>query len=524
MINHLMQTLFLVSIYINGPNIAFCVPSYQDIQLAFDGLTNPINYKSWIRPPVATLRPDGTVDTSPDITAPLFVNVSIDLYNYATVDEITSEYTFHLFIDLEWFDPRLRFSIQNKHNTRNKDEAIIEGGQYHIQRIWYPSVFIPNNQDPGSFDYDSQSANLLKIRSNGLVWLRKRKLLRVYCNMDFHLFPFDQQICSLHLESSISTTTILKLRWNSMKSFSKSDSFHTIGFGLEDYETSVGEQTYSKNNTFSRVSLKFTLVREWAHYMFLFYLPTGIIVIASWATFWLEITSPPARVSIGVTTMLALVTTFTTTKSHLPQVSYWNALDIWNMVCIVFIFGSLVEFACVNYIFNTEKRKKKNKKLKRKRQQSVLKANEIKANNQSMKASSRPQLETIYSQTINTFSQLNKDFSDLTIRRKNTVNSPDEELRKTPALDSKPRLSLVGIDIRRQMTDNKEEFNRNNSPVRKISLRPRTQSAVQIVDSVCYKLSPQELANEIDCKCRRVFPICFVLFNLLYWTILQIRF
>jgi hypothetical protein len=124
------------------------------------------------------------------------------------------------------------------------------------------------------------------------------------------------------------------LKWSANKPFNQAESFRTIGFSLRDYETINTEKKYSKNNTFSRVTIMFRLDREWAHYMFMFYMPSALIVFASWSSFWLEITSPPARVSLGVTTMLALVTTFKTTKSQLPTVSYWNALDIWNMVCI----------------------------------------------------------------------------------------------------------------------------------------------------------------------------------------------
>ena len=152
--------------------------------------------------------------------------------------------------------------------------------------------------------------------------------------MDFHYYPFDQQNCDFHLESSISTVANMKLRWNSNIAFSKGDNFQTIGFDLKGYETKETDKTYSKLNSFSRVTLKFFLVRAWQHHLFLYYLPSGIIVIASWASFWLEITSPPARVSIGVTTMLALVTTFKSSKTLLPNISYWNALDIWNMICI----------------------------------------------------------------------------------------------------------------------------------------------------------------------------------------------
>ena len=72
---------------------------------------------------------------------------------------------------MEWYDRRLQYPSVTCDEC---DKIEIEGGQYHIDRIWNPSVFIPNNQDPGSFDYDYYSANLVKITSDGHVWLRKR--------------------------------------------------------------------------------------------------------------------------------------------------------------------------------------------------------------------------------------------------------------------------------------------------------------------------------------------------------------
>lgn len=84
------------------------------------------------------------------------------------------EYTFHLFIDMEWYDPRLQFNHFNKETGIEDKDVTIEGGQHHIDRIWTPTIFIPNNQDPGSFDYDHESANFIRIKPNGYVWLRKR--------------------------------------------------------------------------------------------------------------------------------------------------------------------------------------------------------------------------------------------------------------------------------------------------------------------------------------------------------------
>ena len=72
---------------------------------------------------------------------------------------------------MEWFDPRLKFPKQ----LQTDKDYVLEGGQHHIDRLWIPTIFIPNNQDPGSFDYDHESANFIRLKpSTGYVWLRKR--------------------------------------------------------------------------------------------------------------------------------------------------------------------------------------------------------------------------------------------------------------------------------------------------------------------------------------------------------------
>ena len=51
----------------------------------------------------------------------------------------------------------------------------------------------------------------------------------------------------------------------------------------------------------------------------------------------------------GTTTWLTLIRlTHNTGSNQLPKVNYIKSLDIWFIVCTLFIFASLLEFAFVN--------------------------------------------------------------------------------------------------------------------------------------------------------------------------------
>ena len=80
-----------------------------------------------------------------------------------------------------------------------------------------------------------------------------------------------------------------------------------------------------------------------------------LIVMLSWVGFWINKNSDPARVALGVTTVLTM-TTLTVTSRHI-SVSYMKALDVWYAACLVFVFGALLEYAFVNVFVRSEKRK-----------------------------------------------------------------------------------------------------------------------------------------------------------------------
>lgn len=78
------------------------------------------------------------------------------------------------------------------------------------------------------------------------------------------------------------------------------------------------------------------------------------MVFVAWLSFWIDPASAPARVSIGVTTLLVMTTLMSAMNATLPRVSYIRAVDTWSGCCLLFVFSALVEYAIVNYIGRQE--------------------------------------------------------------------------------------------------------------------------------------------------------------------------
>jgi len=97
-----------------------------------------------------------------------------------------------------------------------------------------------------------------------------------------------------------------------------------------------------------KVRLHFTR-DKWFYYTTVF-VPGIILVTSSFVTFWIEWNAEPARVMLGVTTMLNFFTTSNKFRSKLPVVSNLTAMNMWDGVCMFFIYASFLEFILVNYL------------------------------------------------------------------------------------------------------------------------------------------------------------------------------
>lgn len=90
--------------------------------------------------------------------------------------------------------------------------------------------------------------------------------------------------------------------------------------------------------------------RRITSFVFTVYVPAAMIVFLSTISFWIRPGSVPARVALGITTVLSEATLMSGALNAYPTVSYLKALDLYTMVCFCFTFGVLLEYAVVHII------------------------------------------------------------------------------------------------------------------------------------------------------------------------------
>lgn len=69
----------------------------------------------------------------------------------------------------------------------------------------------------------------------------------------------------------------------------------------------------------------------------------------SWAGFWIDVTVVPARVTLGVTSVLTIVTQI----AQAFDVTYVNALDLWLFTCEFMVVAAVLEFVVAYTVAKT---------------------------------------------------------------------------------------------------------------------------------------------------------------------------
>ncbi|ODM88945.1 Glutamate-gated chloride channel, partial [Orchesella cincta] len=149
---------------------------------------------------------------------------------------------------------------------------------------------------------------------------------------------------------------------------------NTPRFTLKDWSTSTC------TNNYSCLQLQIKFAREFGFYLIQIYVPCSMLVIVSWLPFLLEPTAVEARVSLGVTTILTIVTLIYGINQNTQPTSYAKALDVWTSFCMGMVFAALLQFSTVNYVCNVQwvKARKQLAQLKNDSEREEIKSEEAK--------------------------------------------------------------------------------------------------------------------------------------------------
>lgn len=274
---------------------------------------------------------------------PTIVFFHVTVMGLDSIDENSMTYVADVFFAQTWKDHRLRLP-----ENMTTEYRLLEVDW--LKNMWRPDSFFKNAKSVTFQTMTIPNHYMWLYRDKTILYMVKLTL-KLSCIMNFAIYPHDTQECKLQMESLSHTTDDMIFQWDPTTPLVVDENIELPQVALIHNVTADCTQVYSTGN-FTCLEVIFTLKRRLVYYVFNTYIPTCMIVIMSWVSFWIKPEAAPARVTLGVTSLLTLSTQHAKSQSSLPPVSYLKAVDAFMSVCTVFVFMALMEYCLINIVLS----------------------------------------------------------------------------------------------------------------------------------------------------------------------------
>ncbi|XP_020620040.1 gamma-aminobutyric acid receptor subunit rho-1-like [Orbicella faveolata] len=258
------------------------------------------------------------------------------------------EYGLDLYFWQVWNDTRLAQGQERFLSLSGND----------IKKVWTPDTYFMNAKKTEIKDVMKDN-QMVYIMPNGEVVQMSRITLTVACHMQLQMYPFDRQKCDLVIESFSLTKDKLVYTWGNL--IADECRVEVFDDAMAQYEYRGVKLNYRHKKImsapFSNLYATWVFDRRTSYTVLQVYLPSYMIVILSFMALWIPQEAVPARVGLGITTVLTIVYFLGTVNNNMPRVSYMKAIDFHLFVSFGFVFATMLEYIIVLNVSAREKRK-----------------------------------------------------------------------------------------------------------------------------------------------------------------------
>ncbi|KAI1290952.1 Glycine receptor subunit alpha-3 [Halotydeus destructor] len=261
---------------------------------------------------------------------PVNVKTEIAVLNIRSFKEADLTYTLDIFLNLYWNDNRLTGP------DSNMEDGLILDSSWK-SKIWKPSINFKNSV-ANRLLTSLEPLVHMTIYNKTNVRLSSRLSLDLLCEMDFKYYPHDKQTCFLDVMSFTYNNKSVTLEW---QDFVLTKNLYMTGFYVHRSEERRCDKTLKGLGSLDCLRGVVVLKRYVGKFIIKRYMPSIIVVMMCFVGFWMPANAYPARVALCITSLLTLITQ--QIQASTLNVSYIMALNAWSLICITFVFLTLIE-------------------------------------------------------------------------------------------------------------------------------------------------------------------------------------
>ncbi|CAL4084719.1 unnamed protein product, partial [Meganyctiphanes norvegica] len=266
-------------------------------------------------------------------------------------------------LELKWKDLRIKYA--NLHENENVN--VIQGKQ----NMWLPELkiiddtlgqaditvrgellLVMKNEEPLPEDLQNLSEDIIYDGGGNTLELTKEMTVSFQCQFDLGMYPFDTQVCSLTFFLDGLDASLVNLHQGLKGAVYEGSKI------LPEYKVSKISMQPIQTLQGTRHKMVLTLQNKYVYFMGNAYLPSLLLVIISYSTFFFHLDDFSNRVMVNITSMLVLTALFAQTSASVPMTAYFKLIDIWYTTCIIIDFTMFIMIVVIGVYSDTERAKK----------------------------------------------------------------------------------------------------------------------------------------------------------------------
>ena len=277
-------------------------------------------------------------------SGPTEISVGIWVVDISNIDSAQQNFTAEVAVVLRWKDSRLA-------HTGN---GVV---RYSLEQIWHPRVGIVNETN----SVTRKMPDFVEVNPDGAVTYRQLYVGAFTQPLRLQSFPFDRQNFRIQLVAVRYRTNEIRFvpdeDWvrNGIKDGAGiAPSITLPDWTIEKWDTKPLTYALAPGLQFSSYAFEFTASRNVQYYILKVILPLILIVVMSWAGFWIDPVNASAQISVAVTSMLTLIAYRFAVDTQLPRLPYMTRLDALFLISTLLVFFSLIEVMATTILDNNQ--------------------------------------------------------------------------------------------------------------------------------------------------------------------------
>jgi len=276
--------------------------------------------------PPAPLRPAAEA-------GPTKVSISFWVGDITKIDSVAQTFSANIVLYLRWRDPRLA------HNEPGVKP-------YATDDIWHPRWAIVN--EAGSVQRTLPER--VNVAPDGTVIYHQRLIGAFSQALDLRHFPFDQDTFRVHFVIPPYGPQEIEIVPDDMAVSAGMVGAAGIApqISLQDwrvvsFKTRPLPYRVERGFEVAGYAFEFVAARNTKHFILKVIIPLILIVMMSWAVFWVEPTDTGSQLGTAVTAMLTLIAYRFALDNEVPKLPYVTRMDAFVLFSTLLVFLSLIE-------------------------------------------------------------------------------------------------------------------------------------------------------------------------------------